>query len=58
MIAGGFSDLQMYSLEDISWTRLSDVAEGNPPVPRYAFGFASAAGKIYAHGGHGDLGKS
>ena len=49
-------DLHAYDPLQRSWADFSAVV-GVVPAPRYCHGFASAAGKLYVHGGFG-IGKN
>ena len=51
------NDLHVYDPATKSWTDLSNPASGIPPSPRDSHGFASAAGKLYVHGGEVGNGK-
>ena len=48
-------DLHMYDPAAAAWTDLSAALNGTPPSPRYGHGFAAAGGKLYVHGGAGQL---
>jgi hypothetical protein len=41
---------------ELSWNDISTKISGIAPSPRSDFGFASAAGKLFVHGGYNPLG--
>jgi hypothetical protein len=43
----------MFNPSNFEWTILSGTVEGDIPSARCAFGFASAAGKLFAFSGVG-----
>jgi hypothetical protein len=46
-----FVDLHVYDPSSKSWNDLSASSSGTPPSSRIDFGFTSAGGKLYVHGG-------
>lgn len=42
----------MFDPSSMAWTNLSTDVLGPQPSPRSGHGFASAAGKLYVHGGY------
>ena len=49
-------DLHSFDPITMTWHELSTGVSGLPPAARFEHGFASAAGKLYVHGGITDLG--
>jgi hypothetical protein len=41
---------------ELAWSDISNKAIGDAPAPRKDFGFASADGKLFVHGGYNPLG--
>ena len=50
-LAGLLGDLHVYDPRAMTWTDLTAAASGAPPAARYAFGFATAGGRLYVHAG-------
>ena len=48
-------DYFRYDTVALAWECLTAIVAGTPPTPRMAFGFASADGKLYVHGGYDDM---
>jgi hypothetical protein len=55
--AGRLNDLHVYDPAAGAWTDLSAALRGTPPSPRIYHGFTSAGGKLYMHGGLGNIGE-
>ena len=49
--SGFFNDMFMFDLNTMSWTVVGTSTA--TPSPRYAFGFTSVDGKLWAFGGFG-----
>ncbi len=49
-------DLRVFDPATMAWTELSAATSGTPPSARSCFGFTSAGGKLYVHGGSGNSG--
>ena len=50
-MAGLLGDLHVYDPRAMTWTDLTTATSGSPPAARYAFGLASAGGRLYVHAG-------
>jgi hypothetical protein len=50
------NDLYAFDLANLAWIDLSIPAAGEPPPPRSSGGLAEAGGKLYVHGGLGEIG--
>ena len=50
--AGDFSDLIAFIPSSQEWINLNGAVDGTAPTPRYAHKAASAAGKLFIHGGY------
>ena len=51
MLAEFFQDFYVYDPATVCWTNVTVPASGTLPLARSEFGFASAGGKLYVHGG-------
>ena len=49
-------DLHSYDPVAMAWTDLSAFASETPPSPRAWHGFTAAGGRLYVHGGLGNIG--